>query len=277
MALTAIPLTTRPLDVAAAAITAGYEGYVVSISMTAAQLGQRVAAEAIDLPRSTLWEDGGEPRAILLHARRHGRARVAAVGVVPAARGSGLGRTAMQQCIETARADGDRQLVLEVVTVNARALGLYRSLGFQVVRTLVGYEFETPASQGEAPDITVLDPEVAARRLFAFSEPGLSWQLAPEAILHAAPSVLAYGLEDAAVAYVDTSAPTIRLLSLAVDPALRGQGLGRTLMAGLAALHPSRPWTMTAMIPKGLLDGFAAAQGWTRGPISQYEMVLDLA
>lgn len=277
MALTAIPLTARPLDVAAAAITAGYEGYVVPISMTAAQVAQRVASEGIDLERSTLWEEDGEPRAILLHARRHGRARVAAVGVVPAARRTGLGRMAMQRCIEAARADGDRQLVLEVVTINDRALGLYQSLGFQIVRTLVGYQFETPSAEAGAPRLAVLGPEVAARRLFAFSDPGLSWQLAPEAILHAAPSVVAYGLEDAALAYVDASTPTIRLLSLAVDPVRRGQGLGRTLMAGLAALHPSRPWTMTAMIPEGLLDRFAAAHGWSRGPISQYEMVLDLA
>jgi ribosomal protein S18 acetylase RimI-like enzyme len=272
-----VPLTARSLDVAAAAIGAGYEGYVVPIRMTAEQLGQRVAAEAIDLTRSTLWEAAGEPRAILLHARRHGRARIAAIGVSKSARGAGLGRTAMRHAIGVARADGDRELVLEVVTVNAPALNLYQSLGFRVVRTLLGYEFDLPAADSGASPLDLLDPAVAARRLFAFCDTGLPWQLAPEAIVQAPPQVIAYGLGEAAVAYVDASGPTVRLVSLAVDPARRRRGLGRALMRGLAARHPSRPAAMTAMVPKGLMDGFAAAHGWRLAPISQFEMVLDLA
>jgi ribosomal protein S18 acetylase RimI-like enzyme len=50
--------------------------------------------------------------------------------IVPAARGRGLGRAAMELALEESRKCGIRVLLLEVEAENDRAYSLYRSMGF---------------------------------------------------------------------------------------------------------------------------------------------------
>lgn len=45
--------------------------------------------------------------------------------------GLGIGKALMQACIECARSAGYRQIELDVLEQNVRAIGLYRSLGFE--------------------------------------------------------------------------------------------------------------------------------------------------
>ncbi|MDR1151075.1 MAG: ribosomal protein S18-alanine N-acetyltransferase [Bifidobacteriaceae bacterium] len=57
------------------------------------------------------------------------------VGVLPAARRQGIGRTMTQDLINVAVRAGARTIFLEVREDNAPAIGLYTSLGFVPVRT----------------------------------------------------------------------------------------------------------------------------------------------
>jgi len=50
--------------------------------------------------------------------------------IIPAARGRGLGRAAMELALEQSRKCGIRVLLLEVEAENDRAYSLYRSMGF---------------------------------------------------------------------------------------------------------------------------------------------------
>jgi len=50
--------------------------------------------------------------------------------IIPAARGRGLGRAAMELALEQSRKCGIRVLLLEVEAENDRAYNLYRSMGF---------------------------------------------------------------------------------------------------------------------------------------------------
>jgi ribosomal protein S18 acetylase RimI-like enzyme len=50
--------------------------------------------------------------------------------IIPAARGRGLGRAAMELALEESRKCGIRVLLLEVEAENDRAYSLYRSMGF---------------------------------------------------------------------------------------------------------------------------------------------------
>jgi len=58
------------------------------------------------------------------------------VGVVPAHRGRGLGRALVQQALLGFQLAGMKRVSLEVTADNVPALELYRTLGFQTVRTL---------------------------------------------------------------------------------------------------------------------------------------------
>lgn len=58
------------------------------------------------------------------------------VGVIPSHRGQGLGRALVLQALHGFRIAGMRRVSLEVTADNVAALELYRTIGFQTVRTL---------------------------------------------------------------------------------------------------------------------------------------------
>lgn len=66
-------------------------------------------------------------------------AHVLGVSVAPSSRRRGIARTLMAAVSDSARAMGARSLTLEVAVDNEAALGLYRSLGFEVEGIRTGY------------------------------------------------------------------------------------------------------------------------------------------
>src|ERR1043166_9257057 len=55
-------------------------------------------------------------------------------GIVPSHRRRGLARTLLEVSFEKLRERGAKQMVLEVLEENAKAVALYRALGFEVTR-----------------------------------------------------------------------------------------------------------------------------------------------
>jgi ribosomal protein S18 acetylase RimI-like enzyme len=53
------------------------------------------------------------------------------MGVLPAYRGQGIGRRLLQACMTKAHSKGITRIELDVRADNARAIGLYKSLGFR--------------------------------------------------------------------------------------------------------------------------------------------------
>jgi ribosomal protein S18 acetylase RimI-like enzyme len=76
-------------------------------------------------------QEGVPVGVLLLMAAEGGEWEVAYVGVVPEARGRGVGRELMLKALVEARAGGARRLVLSVDGRNRPAWGLYRGLGFE--------------------------------------------------------------------------------------------------------------------------------------------------
>lgn len=70
----------------------------------------------------------------LLEARRYGA--VQNLGVVPAARGRGIGRALLLRALDGFAAAGATRAFLEVTACNGRAIGMYRRLGFRFCKTL---------------------------------------------------------------------------------------------------------------------------------------------
>lgn len=65
--------------------------------------------------------------------------RILTLDILPEARRSGLGSRLMQDCEARLRAAGCQQVFLETAVDNEGAVGLYRKLGYEVVRTLPLY------------------------------------------------------------------------------------------------------------------------------------------
>ena len=74
----------------------------------------------------------GEPVGTLRVSRRDGWAGVYGFAVEPGHQGRGIGRDVLARTCRELRADGVARVTLEVETLNASALGLYTSLGFEI-------------------------------------------------------------------------------------------------------------------------------------------------
>lgn len=274
-------LTTRPVaDCTAgevvAALTRGFEGYVVPLHFTPQAYERRFRAEDLDPYASRVYEREGAPAGVVLIARRGWTRRVAAMGFAPELRGQGLGRRVLEEEIRDARERGERTLVLEVIEQNSPAVALYERTGFERKRRLVGYRWEPPAAAAAGPPEEI-DPLDFARVAAAEADPDLPWMLAPETLSAAAPPARAWSLEGRAFAMVsDAAAERLALTALVVPRASRRQGWGSKLLRSLAAAFPGRGWTVSPIVPEELAPGFFAQLGWERLPLSQWEMRLEL-
>jgi N-acetylglutamate synthase-like GNAT family acetyltransferase len=76
-------------------------------------------------------ENGQVVGCVALQAMSDGGLEVAKMAVEEAARGSGVGRRLMQECVAAARAAGAARLYLESNRKLAPAIGLYRAFGFR--------------------------------------------------------------------------------------------------------------------------------------------------
>lgn len=67
----------------------------------------------------------------------------------------------------------------------------------------------------------------------------------------------------------------LRLMALLTEPDQRGQGHGRRLLGGLAALPGVETLRMISIVPEEVAGGFLDACGIPRAEIVQYEMRLS--
>lgn len=159
------------------------------------------------------------------------RAYDSGTGVVPTHRRSGLGRAVMERSFELLR---PRAYVLEVLDNNVRAVELYRSLGFAVVRGLQCWTFQprsviaSPSDRSPAPGRR-WDSETA--RLWWDVEP--SWQNSISSIRRAQSPHVVLGSDDAYAVLFPESGD---LAQLAVRPEARTRGLGTALLQEAAAV-----------------------------------------
>lgn len=110
--------------------------------------------QGVDLAASRVAERDGQPIAFALVTPRPdlGHWRLATMGALPQARGSGVAPALLDDFIARAAAAGMAGVELECFEQNERALRLYRGRGFQPLHPLYGYTRPAGAAlpQGEA-------------------------------------------------------------------------------------------------------------------------------
>jgi ribosomal protein S18 acetylase RimI-like enzyme len=120
-----------------------------SFGVEEARVTRRIAADHQAVQASsgqrTIWYAiarlDGQPIGSFRVFGEGGCAFVTAFGVLPAHRGQGHGRRILTWAIETLRAEGWPQVMIEVVTDNERALSLYLTCGFRIHRTYGFYPY----------------------------------------------------------------------------------------------------------------------------------------
>jgi ribosomal protein S18 acetylase RimI-like enzyme len=277
------PVTARPVadctaEEVVAAFGRGFEGYLVPLRFTPQAYERRFRAENLDAYASRVYERDGAPVGIMLIARRGWTSRVAAMGFAPEVRGQGLGRRFLAEAIEEARARRDRAMLLEVFEQNPPALALYTKLGFRTLRRLIGWKREPgPVEGGTGEILTEIDPRDFGRLVTQEGEKDLPWALQPETLAAATLPARAYSLGGRAYALVaDPLAEKITLTALLVPQAHRRQGWGSRLVRALTAAFPDRPWSVSPVVPEGLIGDLFPKLGWGGWEINQLEMRLEM-
>lgn len=130
------PASSLPLDRLAALFTAGYEGYHVPLRIDEAALAFMVRCFDLDLDASRIGVRDGEPVGVCMLGLRGDEAWIGGLGVVASERRGGIGRRLMQAVLDEAAARGVREVRLEVIVENERAIPLYEELGFERTRGL---------------------------------------------------------------------------------------------------------------------------------------------
>lgn len=267
-------LDQRSLAEIAKVLEHGFEGYFVPMRFTSETLARLIQRGHVDLTQSYLISDGsGASLGAMLIARRGKDARIAALALVPQARGRGLGRHAVARAVDDAAGRGEQRIVLEVITINHAARRLYEASGFVTLGTLVGYERDASSSPEPVVETVACDLDQAIGALLRAYPERPSWSTAPVSFAGATHPLQAYASADGdAVALVEAAGTRMRLLALSVAQERRRQGLARDFMLSLFHRFPDTGWTVPPVVPETMADAFFVATGWRRSELTQVEM-----
>ncbi len=270
---------TPAADLAYADLAALFERafahYLVPVRGVPRRVEARNRAEHVDLFASRIARRDGEPLALALIARRGRRSRVAAMGVVAEARGTGVGGQLIDAVIEDARGRGDESVVLECIASNARALRVYDRAGFVPTRRLVGWR--SGALVPEAQPIVETDPTELARALARSDDGTLPWQLAFETLVALTEPVRGWTIDGSAFAVGGELQNEVSITAVFTRPERRRQGHAARLVRGLAARFAPRPLVMSPIVPEHLGRELAVHLGLVPHELEQVEMMRSLA
>lgn len=278
MTLTQQSILEFGLPETAALLTKGFEGYTVPLTFSLATLLHSIRVDGVDGNASQVALRDGEPVGVALIARRGWRCRLAAMAIVPTARGQGVGRAFLADLIAAAKTRGERAMLLEVIADNKPAVQLYERCGFSTVRRLVS--LQRPASKDDqiaTPTESLVEVDIAAvaELVTSYGLPELPWQISGASLIHSGPPGRAYRLQEAYVVFSDPAAEQIGIRSLIVQPEWRGQGQATRLLQALFTAHPGKTWQVPALFPEEMTGVFTKA-GFQRQALSQFQMTLPL-
>ena len=248
-----------------------FEGYLTPVNFTVSSFERRMRSEHLDPEASKIYLIDNEPVGVILVARRGWSSRIAAMSVAPKARGQGVGRLMLLEMLEAARERHDRQVLLEVFEQNPNAVRLYRSVGFQIQRRLVGYE--RPAQSEPFEPLIEMDPLEFSRSAMRHANSDLPWLLQAETFAAKVVPNRAFHLESAAFALVsDTAGESIVLWNLVVATPQRRRGLGGRLIRGLVNQFGGKGCLIVQLVPETLAPEFFANLGFSQMALNQLEM-----
>ena len=217
---------------------AAYEDYLVPFHLDEPTLAFVDEAFDIDLDASRVAHRDGERVGLANLGIRGENGWIGGVGVVTAARRSGVGETLMRAVHEQARERGLRRVWLEVIVENSGAFALYEKLGYRTVRDVEVWSL--PLSVSERSGAEEVPAAAAQARVCELRESREPWQRADGTLAH---------YDDAAGLITEGGAAvyrrpddTVQLVQLAgdVEPLLRAlRTLGPVSVLNLPADDPA--------------------------------------
>jgi GNAT superfamily N-acetyltransferase len=218
---------------------AAYEGYLLPFHVDVTTLELMDGAFDLDLDASRIAFRDSEPAGLGNLGVRGEDAWIGGVGVVAAARRSGVGEALMRALHEQARERGVRRVWLEVIVENSGAFALYEKLGYRTARDVEVWSL--PAAEQDASAVREVPATEAHARIRELRSEREPWQRADETVANYGD---ARGLATDGAAALFRAGAAVQLLQLAgeAEPFLRFlRRLGTVSVLNLPEDDPATP------------------------------------
>jgi len=262
----------------------GFSDYIVRFQFTEEDFISRFyGPEGNDRKFSFIAFDQDQPVGVILGGVKNYESiktmRCGTLAIHPNYRGTGISKRLFELHKEEAINQGCKQLFLEVIVGNDRAINFYHRLGYEKIYDLVFYSNTDLTKMLSAKS----NSNTKVQRIdFTTFKQGIqrwnyhiNWQNDLEFIAEVPTNVFFGSFENGQLIGALSINPTGNISFLMVEKFMRGRGLGSLLLKTAAKeLHLSK---MSGNFPNNsLLEGFFKKQGFTKDSLSQYEMYMVL-
>ncbi len=272
------------MDAAYGAFQIGFSDYIIKTELTREQFVRRFFGPEGNRPEhSVVALDGETPVGLILGGLKVYEGiqtlRCGALCVHPAYRGTGVSRELFRRHKEIALENSCRQLFLEVIAGNDRAVNFYNRMGYEKVYDLAYFSHSAPAEiPVNLPDGFAIRHigEDGLRTLFRKAQGvHINWQNDFDYIVQSGANTHFGVFRGEMLAGGLSAHPRGRVSFLWVEPDCRLVGLGKALL-GHAARELAIAKLQISFPSNASLLGFVKRLGFQRDPLSQYEMYLTL-
>lgn len=260
---------------------AGFADYMIQIEMDEEFFVEHFfGPEGNQREFSFLALEGEKPVGVILSGIKTNEAfktlRCGGMALIPSHRGSGLAMDLMQLHEQTAREQGCRQLALEVIKGNDRAIHFYQKMGYEIVTHMQYREWHPKEEAGSWEVSAELQARVEAVDLEAIKKlretelTRLPWQ-GSFPYFEGFPTK-SYGIRVLDRLVAGLVATPRRLLYIWVDPAFRNRGFAKAMLNCM--VEELQPEVMRVSYLNNVsFHTFANHLGMGLDEISQWEMV----
>jgi ribosomal protein S18 acetylase RimI-like enzyme len=263
------------------AFQAGFSDYIIKTHIPREQFYTYFfEREGNRLEYSYIALDGERPVGIIFSGLNHFEGtltlRCGALCIDPQYRGFGISNTLYNLHRQVALDHKCKQLCLEVIVGNDRAIQFYKKLGYEKVYDLHYYTLKNALELPKHGDYEVQVLEwTQVLELTSGMNTHMNWQNQHDYVKRAA-DVTHYGAyEGGILTGVLTVSATGKIYFLYTEPAYRHRGVATSLLAYSA--QTLKQDTLTISFPNNAaLEGFVKKTGFTRHELAQYEMYLPL-
>lgn len=262
-----------------------FSDYVVPFALTETQFRNHLISTAVDLTRTVDCIDGGRIAGFSLNGFGlwQGKQTVydAGTGVMPDIRRQGVSESMFEMMLPVFRGEGIKQFLLEVVTANAAAIGLYEKFDFRPIRelALLQCDAERNLSNETLQDLELRSIDVPDWELLTtFWDAEPSWQNSVDAVMRSRSKKRILGAfhEGRCVGYIVFSSKFGRVAQIAVDKGHRERGIGSALLRAMRSETSEGCSLQVINIDKSLTSAmtFFNKRGFYERLV-QFEMVLQ--
>jgi len=272
------------MDLIYEGFTIGFSDYIIKITMPKEDFVKRFfGPEGNSLEYSHVALDDGKAVGVILGGIKDFEGiktiRCGTLAIHPDYRGKGISNKLMELHKEIALENNCKQLFLEVIVGNDRAINFYKKLGYEKIYDLAYFSKEDlstiKAYNNSNINIKKLDASEFKNIYNELKNCHINWQSDMDYVEKIDSSLYYCAYEGENIVGYLCASPMGKINFIWTDKNYRLKGIASTLLAKLCS-EITAPKLVITIPNNALLEGFVKHLGFKRDAISQYEMYVTL-